>query len=171
MATKSTVSNTMRVYHRYLGFFLAGIMAVYALSGIVLIFRDTDFLKSEKIIEKTLAPNLEAEAVGKEIRIRELKFDKTEGDIASFKQGTYNKSTGQVKYTVKSLPVIIDKLTKLHKANTKSPVYFLNIFFGVSLLFFVISSFYMFLPKTSIFKKGIWFALAGLVLTVLLLFI
>lgn len=33
----------MRVYHRYLGFFLAGIMAVYAISGVVLIFRDTDF--------------------------------------------------------------------------------------------------------------------------------
>ena len=42
---------TMRVLHRYLGFFLAGIMAVYALSGIVLIFRDTDFLKSEQTVE------------------------------------------------------------------------------------------------------------------------
>ena len=33
---------TMRVYHRYLGFFLAGIMAVYATSRMVLIFRNTD---------------------------------------------------------------------------------------------------------------------------------
>ena len=171
MATKSTLSNTMRVYHRYLGFFLAGIMAVYALSGIVLIFRETDFLKSEKLMEKTLAPNLEADAVGKEIKIRDLKFDKTEGDIASFKQGTYNKSTGEVKYTVKSLPYVVDKLTKLHKASTKSPVYFLNIFFGISLLFFVISSFWMFLPKTSIFKKGMLFAAAGLVLALVLIFV
>ena len=44
--------NSMRVYHRYLGFFLAGIMAVYAISGVVMIFRDTDFLKREKQIEK-----------------------------------------------------------------------------------------------------------------------
>ena len=28
---------TMRTYHRYLGFFLAGIMAVYAISGIILV--------------------------------------------------------------------------------------------------------------------------------------
>ena len=39
----SKLNTTMRVYHRYLGFFLAGIMAVYAISGIVMIFRDTDF--------------------------------------------------------------------------------------------------------------------------------
>ena len=36
----------MRIIHRYLGFFLAGIMTVYALSGVLLIFRSTDFLKT-----------------------------------------------------------------------------------------------------------------------------
>ena len=59
----------------------------------------------------------------------------------------------------------------LHKATTKSPVYWLNIFFGISLLFFVISSFWMFLPSTSVFKKGIYFSLAGIVMTVIILFI
>ena len=50
--SRPTVTNTrMRVIHRYLGFFLAGIMAVYALSGIVLVFRKTDFLKKEVKIE------------------------------------------------------------------------------------------------------------------------
>jgi hypothetical protein len=39
----------MRVTHRYLGYFLAGIMAVYAVSGIILVYRDTDFLKVKKI--------------------------------------------------------------------------------------------------------------------------
>ena len=42
----------MRVLHRYLGFFLAGIMAVYAISGVILIYRDTDFLKSEQVFEE-----------------------------------------------------------------------------------------------------------------------
>ena len=41
-----------RIIHRYLGFFLAGIMTVYALSGVVLIFRDTDLFKIEKQQEK-----------------------------------------------------------------------------------------------------------------------
>lgn len=165
------MNQKMRIYHRYLGFFLAGIMAVYSISGIVLIFRDTDFLKKEKIVEKQLKPALTPEELGKELKIRELKFEKVEGDLASFKNGTYNTVTGAAKYTVKELPYVMDKLTKLHKANTKQPLYYLNIFFGLSLLFFVISSFWMFLPKTAIFKRGLYFALAGLVLTLLLIFL
>jgi len=60
-------------------------------------------------------------------------------------------------------------MEKLHKATTNSPLYFLNIFFGVSLLFFVLSSFWMFLPKSDIFKKGIYFTIGGIVLTLFLL--
>jgi uncharacterized iron-regulated membrane protein len=171
MASKSTMSNTMRIWHRYLGFFLAGIMTVYALSGVVMIFRDTDFLKQEKLIEKKLAPNLTADSVGKAIRIRDLKFDEEKGELMLFKQEAITKTTGETKYTVKSLPYVLDKLTKLHKANTKSPLYFLNIFFGVSLLFFVLSSFWMFLPKTTIFKKGMIFVAAGVIFTLIILFI
>ena len=160
----------MRIYHRYLGFFLAGIMAMYAISGIILIFRDTDFLKSEKIISKQLKPGLPVAELGKAIRNRDVKIDSVSGDIQVFKGGSYNTQTGAVTYTTKSLPPMIEKLTHLHKANTKDPLYYLNIFFGASLLFFVISSFWMFMPKTTIFKKGLYFTLAGIVLTVILLY-
>lgn len=167
----AALSKSMRVWHRYLGFFLAGIMAVYAISGIVLIFRNTDFLKQEKTITKTLKPGLLPEALGKETRIKELKIESESGDLQVFKQGSYNKRTGELVYKVKSLPLLLDKLTKLHKANSDQPLFYLNIFFGLSLLFFVVSSFWMFLPKTTIFKRGIYFAVAGLLLTLLLLFI
>jgi hypothetical protein len=169
MAGKATVHNTMRIYHRYLGFFLAGIMAVYAISGIVLIFRDTDFLKQEKQQHQQLKAGLTAEEVGKAIRIRDLKADAVEGEVMRFKQGTYNTATGAADYSTKSLPRFIEKLTKLHKANTKDPLFYLNVFFGVSLFFFVISSFWMFMPGSTIFKKGLYFTLAGIALTVLLL--
>lgn len=171
MAGKATMHNTMRIWHRYLGFFLAGIMAVYSLSGIVLIFRDTDFLKQEKQIEKKLEAGLNAEKLGQAIRMRNLKAETETEEILQFKEGSYNKLTGDVTYKVKSLPKGIEKLTQLHKASTKQPLYYLNVFFGVSLFFFVISSFWMFLPSTSIFKKGFYFALAGVVLTLVLLFI
>ena len=171
MAGKVTVHNRMRIWHRYLGFFLAGIMAVYALSGIVLIFRDTDFLKQEKQIEKNLAPGLKAEEVGQAIRIRDLKAETETEELLQFKQGTYNKLTGLVIYKVRSLPKGIEKLTQLHKASTKQPLFYLNVFFGVSLFFFVLSSFWMFLPNTTIFKKGLYFTLAGIVVTILLLVI
>lgn len=171
MAGKATMSNTMRVWHRYLGYFLAGIMAVYATSGVVMIFRDTDFLKQEKTVNVQLSPKLSTEALGKAIRIRDLKIEVEKGDTSLFKQGYYNKATGSTHYTTKSLPAALEKLIKLHKASTKTPLFYLNVFFGCSLLFFVISSFWMFLPKTTIFKKGLYFTLAGVLLTIVLLFI
>jgi hypothetical protein len=165
------LNTSMRVWHRYLGFFLAGIMAVYALSGTVMVFRQTDFLKKEKTYQRTLEANLPVQELGREIGKRDLKIDREEGNLWIFKDGTYDKSTGAVQYTTKELPYILGKMTKFHKATTKDPLYYLNIFFGVSLLFFVVSSFWMFTPKSSIFKKGLYFTLAGLVLALLLIFI
>jgi len=171
MSNKATVHNKMRIYHRYLGFFLAGIMAVYAISGVILIFRDTSFLKQTKTVQQQLQPGLNADALGKAIRMKDLKIDSVSGDVQIFKNGTYNNATGAVSYTTKSLPKMIEKLTHLHKAGVKDPLFYLNVFFGLSLLFFVISSFWMFMPKTSIFKKGLYFTLAGVVLTILMLLI
>jgi hypothetical protein len=144
---------------------------MYALSGITLIFRDTEFLKQSKQIEKTIEPNISVEDLGKKLRIREIKIVKEEGNNLFFKEGFYNKNTGLVKYEVKELPLLLDKMTKIHKAKSSDALYFLNIFFGLSLLFFVVSSFWMFMPKTSIFKKGIYYSVAGIILTVLLLFL
>ncbi len=169
MSDKTSIS--MRVVHRYLGFFLVGIMAVYAVSGIVLIFRDTDFLKQEKQVEKQIEPNVEKAKLGKLLKIKRLEVEKEEGNIYYFKNGTYDKSTGLAKFTQKKLPFVLDKMTHLHKAKSSQPLYFLNIFFGISLLFFVISAFWMYLPQTSIFRKGMYFTLAGIVLTLILLFI
>ena len=165
--------STMRVIHRYLGYFLAGIMAVYALSGTAMIFRETNFLKQEKQIERQLRPNIKPGDLGRELRMRDLTVTLETPAVINFKQGqgTYNKSTGVVTYTSKQWPYFIEKLTRLHKADTHSPLFFLNVFFAMSLLFFVISSFWMFLPKTSIFKKGLYFTLAGMVLTILLLMV
>lgn len=161
----------MRVIHRYLGFFLVGIMAMYSISGIVLVFRNTDFLKKEVSIEKKVEANLSPEKLGSAIKIKRLKVEKQEAGIYYFKNGTYNTQTGVAKYTKKELPYVMDRMTHLHKATTNDPLYFLNIFFGLSLLFFVISSFWMFMPSSDIFKKGIYFTIAGIVLTLILLFV
>jgi uncharacterized iron-regulated membrane protein len=169
--SNSNLNNTMRVYHRYLGFFLAGIMAVYAISGIILIFRETNFLKSERQTEKKFPPDFKIEELGRALRVRDFKIEKEENGIIYFKQGTFNKTTGVAQVTSKELPRILEKMTQLHKALTKQSLFFLNIFFGLSLLFFVISSFWMFMPKTEIFKKGLYFTLGGIVLTLILLLI
>lgn len=161
----------MRVTHRYLGYFLAGIMVIYSLSGILLIYRDTDFLKKEKKYDKVIAKNLSEKELGKELRMKNLEIEKTEGTVLKFKQGTYDSATGQAKYSKKELPFLLDKMTKLHKSQSKDTLSPLNAFFGISLFFFVISSFWMFNPKTKAFKRGMVFTIAGLVVSILLLLI
>ncbi|WP_370899622.1 hypothetical protein [Chryseobacterium gossypii] len=159
----------MRITHRYLGYFLAGIMAVYAVSGVLLVYRDTDFLKQEKKYDRVIAKELSEKELGKELKIKGLEVEKTENGVLYFKQGTYNSVTGEAKYTKKELPFVLDKMTKLHKAQSKDTLSPLNTFFGVSLFFFVISSFWMFNPKTKAFKRGMIFTAAGLVVSVILL--
>lgn len=165
------VGNTLRVYHRYLGFFLAGVMAMYAVSGIIMIFRQTDFLKKEKTVERSLPVGIKLDELGKELKIKELKIEKTEGNTVYFKQGTFDLTTGVAKYQVKELPLLLEKMSQIHKATTKSPLFFLNIFFGLALLFFVLSAFWMFIPSSDIFKKGMYFTVAGILLVLILLFV
>lgn len=165
------VSNKMRVWHRYLGFFLAGIMALYSLSGIVLIFRNTSFLKQEKLVVKQIDANIPIDSLGKKLGMKQPSTVEIKEGKMIFKDGFYDIATGHAEYKTKTLPYFIGKMTKLHKANTDDPLFFLNIFFAVGLLFFVISSFFMFTIKSAPFKRGIYFAIAGFILAMILLFI
>lgn len=160
-----------RIIHRYLGFFLAGVMAIYAISGILLIFRETEFLKSEKIVEKKMDKDINIEDLGKAIKIKDLKIDKEEGNILYFKQGSFDRNMGLATYKAKQYPFILEKMTKLHKATNKQPLYYLNIFFGLSLLFFVVSAFWMFLPSSDIFRKGLYFSFAGAILVLIMMLV
>ena len=163
--------NTFREFHRYLGFFLAGIMAVYAISGIVLTFRNTDYMKSEVQVNRTLETNLAGEALGMALQRRGFKADKTEGDLVYFDGGSYNKATGEASYTEKKLPIVLEKMNNLHKMHSGNPLFWLGIFFGIALLFFSVSAFFMFRPSAPIYKKGLYFAGAGFLLTVILLLV
>jgi len=162
---------TFRVIHRYLGFFLAGIMIVYAISGIVLTFRNTDYLKKEIHYEKNLEPNIAAENLGNALGMGRFSVDKEQGDLLYFQGGTYNKKTGVADYTVKRLPLLLENMNKIHKMHSGHPLFWLGIFFGVSLLFFAISAFWMFRPTTSVFRKGLYFTAGGIILTLVLLFV
>lgn len=161
----------MRIVHRYLGYLMAGIMAVYSLSGIILIYRDTDFLKRENHYEKVFDKNLTEKQLGDETKIKNFEVTKTENGIVYFKEGTYNSTTGKADYTKKELPIVWDKMTKLHKAKSENALSPLNTFFGICLFFFVLSSFWMFPPKSKVFKRGMVFTAIGIVIALLLTFL
>ena len=148
------LSNKVRVIHRYLGFFLAGIMFVYALSGITLTFRDKDYFKKPIFVEKTIEKGL-----------------KNLPNIKCSSNVEYNSETGDLSYTQMQPPKILGALEKMHKATSSTPLYFLNVFFGISLLFFVFSAYWMFLPQTDVFKKAIYYTIAGIVLTFIMILV
>lgn len=161
----------MRILHRYLGFFLAGIMTVYAISGTVLIFRETDFLKRKTVTTEKIQPGIAPLELGQALKLKRYNYEKQQGNVIYFKGGEYNSKTGVAKMEKTELPYILEKMTHLHKATTNDPLYWLNIFFAFSLLFFVVSAFWMYLPKTSTFKRGMIFTAAGFVLVLVLLFV
>nr|WP_319512692.1 hypothetical protein [uncultured Draconibacterium sp.] len=167
----SKISKTFRVYHRYLGFFLAGIMTIYALSGTIMIFRTTDFLKQDKVTEREIGANVPAEELGGKLFIRNLEVLEEDANTITFQQGTYDKTSRVATYTVKELPFVLKKLESLHKATTNSPLYFLNIFFGISLLFFSVSAFFMYTKTNKVLRKGVYVAIAGLVFAAIIVFI
>ena len=132
--------NAFRKYHRWLGFFLAGIMFIYAVSGVLLIFRTTDFLKYEQTEQHQLAPGLNGDALGQQLRMKRFRVAAETADRIEFPGGYYDKQTGNAEVTKKDYPLVLSKLVKLHKATTNSPLFLLNIFFGLGLLFFVVSA-------------------------------
>ena len=87
MTTAKTAS-TVRKYHRMLGFFLAGIMMIYATSGVLLVLRSTDFLKYEQTTERQLAPGLPAAELGQQLHLRGFKVEQETVDRIQFRQGS-----------------------------------------------------------------------------------
>ena len=77
-------------------------MAVYAISGIAMIFRNDDIFKIITEVETTLPINLDESALAKALKIKLLSVEKVEGDQLIFKEGSYNQSTGETSYIKKS---------------------------------------------------------------------
>lgn len=166
---KKSITQTIRLLHRNIGFFILGFVIIYALSGITLIFRDSDFMKHEKIIKVNLPVETKTENLGPALRIRELKILKTEGDVVFFQGGSFNTKTGEASYTVKELIFPLNKLTNLHKTPSKNPIHWFTLAFGIMMLFMAVSSFWMFKPESKVFRKGMLIVLAGIVFAVILL--
>ncbi|HOD83895.1 MAG: hypothetical protein BWX88_02417 [Planctomycetes bacterium ADurb.Bin126] len=164
-----TLRHYMRVLHRDIGFFIAGLMVVYAVSGVILIYRDHAFLNRDVRIEKKLPPHIPSAQLGEALRIKGLATTKTEGDIVYFKGGTYNTASGIAAYTVQEPVFPLNRFIKLHKTMSSGLTYWFATIFGVLVVFLAVSSFWMFPSGTALYRRGIGIAGAGIVFTVVLL--
>jgi len=166
---KMSVNRIMRVLHRNIGFFILGFVLIYALSGIALIYRDSDFMKQERTITVILPGETKPADLGQALKIREFRILKTEGDIIFFRGGSYNSTTGVAEYTVKELVFPFNKLTALHKTASKNPFHWFTLVLGILLTFLAVSSIWMFNSKSRLFRNGIYTVLTGFVFAVLLI--
>ena len=166
---KKSLQQIMRSLHRDIGFLMIGMTLIYAISGIILVYRDTGLLKSEKTITRQLPPNLEEQQLGMMLHLFDFKVEKTEGDLVYFGNGTYNKTTGEAIYQSVSLPDFMNKLNGLHKASSQSKTHWFTTVFGVLMLFLAVSSLWMFKAKTKHFKRGVVISALGLLVAVVML--
>ncbi|MFZ4726404.1 MAG: hypothetical protein ACOYMD_13290 [Paludibacter sp.] len=169
--SKKSINYYMRSLHRDIGFFLVGLTVIYCISGVILIYRDTDFLRHDKLTEKKLPPNMDECELGKMLWKRDFKILKCEGNILYFQNGTYNKVSGVVKYNEKELPSFLSKFNRLHKSPSKNLVHWFTTIYGILLLFLAVSSFWMFNSKTKLFRRGIFIASIGIGAALILLLI
>jgi hypothetical protein len=170
--TKSTKKNLrwyMRYLHNKIGFFIVGLVIIYSLSGVIQTYRDTDMLKHEVAHEMKLAPNLAESELGPNLKIRNFKVNKTEGNTLHFKEGTYNKETGMANYVTKDWYAWIVPFTELHKTSSKSLGHYFTTIFGISMFFMSISAFWMFKPGTKLFSSGVYLTIAGVIASIILM--
>ncbi|MFT5729319.1 MAG: hypothetical protein ACI8PB_003484 [Desulforhopalus sp.] len=91
---KESMYRWMRVLHRDIGFFVIGLTVIYGISGIMLTYRDTGFLKTETQIEKTIDSGLGVNQLGRTLHLKGIKVLSEDEKQIHFTSGTYNKETG-----------------------------------------------------------------------------
>lgn len=171
MENKKTLAQMMRILHRNVGYYLIGFVLIYSLSGILLIYRDTNFLKKEISIEKTLPTDTDPQKLGELLKIRNFNISKEENNLVFFETGSFDRTTGKAVYTVKEPMPFFQKFYSFHKQSSKNPLHWISLIFGVLMVFMAISSLWMFKRGSSALKRGIYLTLAGLLTAFFLVFI
>jgi hypothetical protein len=167
---KRTIHQIMRSLHKDVGFLIIGFVVIFSLSGIVLIYRNTDFLKHKVTVEKSLKADLTNEELGRELRMRDFKVEKEEGSMVLFDNGSYDRTTGVVVFQTREIIFPFNKFIDLHKVNGSNSIHWFTLIFGMLLLFLAISSFWMYKPGTKNFIRGLIFTFLGIVIAVIVLF-
>lgn len=168
---KNRFIRIMRSLHRDIGFIMIGLTIIYSLSGILLIYRDTDLLKKERQITLTVDPGMKPEDIGRTLRMRNFEILRTDDNLVIFNSGSYNRETGEVVYSSRNLPQWLNKINSLHKTSARSPLHWLGIIYGILLLFMAISSFWMFKTGTGLFRRGIILSVSGAVVILVIIFV
>lgn len=167
--TNRSLTYYMRILHRDIGFLMIGLTLVFSLSGILLVYRQTDLLKSDTVVTQTVSSGLAVDEIGKTLRLRKLKIDGDDGRYILFssdpslRDGKYDRESGSVTFVEKRLPSWLSKLNQFHKTGSSDEIHWFIVTYGVLLTFLAVSSFWMFKPSTRQFRRGLAFAAGGFI--------
>ncbi len=165
---KGNIYRIMRALHRDIGFLSIGLTIVYALSGVLLIYRNTDFLKVERVEQKQLATNLAVNDLGAELKIRNFRVEREEGSVIYFGNGSYDATTGKAVVTRKVYIPPFDKLVNLHKVTGTNKMSVVALIYGILLAFLALSSLFMFKFGTRKSKRGLVMIAVSVAATIVL---
>ncbi|MDD3108768.1 MAG: hypothetical protein PHV49_06125 [Alistipes sp.] len=161
----------LRKVHRYVGFLMVGVFLVYGISGIVLLYRNTDLLKRPVTTTQNLDPKLSPEALGSALRLKNFKVTATSPDTLYFAEGYYLTQTGVAQVTIQESVPPIAQMIRMHKMVSSNPTHYFALLVGIGLLLLVVTSFWMFKAGTAPFKQGMLFVGIGCAITLLILFL
>lgn len=169
--SNSSIYRLMRVLHRDIGFFVIGLTVIYCISGFMLTYRDTDFLKSETEVSKTIESGLAASQVVRALHLKGVRVLGEDEQEVRFTGGTYNKQTGAAEYVSMELPSVLQSFNNLHFVSSKDSRHWFTALYAALLLFLAVSSFWMYKPGSKYFKRGLFISIAGFVVSAGLLMV
>ncbi|MGL4994082.1 MAG: hypothetical protein ACRC6R_08200 [Bacteroidales bacterium] len=161
---QNTLSIVMRKLHRDLGFLAVGLTLIYALSGILLMFRGSDLLMKEVKYEKQLEVGLNSADLEKEISYRRFKVKSENQDKIIFNVGEYDKASGIAIYQLNEYITPFKQFVSLHKITSKSPALWFMVGYGLILCFLAISGLFMFKTTSQQFKRGVILTTIGIII-------
>jgi len=164
----ASLKKWIRLLHRDIGFLLVGLTVVFCVSGIVLIYRDTDIFRLKNEYTVQLDRNLGQPELRDQLNFKRLHVEEETDSKIVFDKGSYDKLTGIAKYTLMEYPAFIRKMNNMHTAISREKLHFFATIFGVLLLFQALSSFWMFNFSSKVFKRALVLSAIGIALAVAL---
>lgn len=154
--TKKTIQYYMRLLHRDIGFIVVGLTMIYALSGILLMYRGTGFLQTETIVTKKVDKGIDAAELGKALGLRHFQLERQTGDTILFQGGAYDQATGVATIAKQEFPTVLNMFIQVHKLTSRSTLHIISAVYAALLVFLAVSSFFMYRPGTRLFRRGLF---------------
>lgn len=160
------LQKNVRLLHRYLGALVLGLTLVYVLSGVVLIFRDKGVMTYVELESVQLEPGLRAEALPAKLKLKRFQLVDSSDSNIQFRGGNYHPKTGLATLERKRYPTWLDKMSKLHKANSSKGISIFALLYGACLAVLALSSLFIYKPGTKLFKRYTLTVGGGVVLAI-----